>query len=83
MNQHDLLKVSRARQQAISGEAKHIRQSGRLSLADVAGACQVSPSAVHRWENGQVAPRGRAALRYANLLGRLGDLQTDESEGHG
>lgn len=53
---------------AVSGAARAVRESAGLSLAEVAAECAVTKSAVHRWETGQRAPRGEAALRYLTLL---------------
>lgn len=55
-----------------SGEARRIRLAARLSLADVAGAISADLSAISRWERGERVPRGAAALRYGQLLDRLG-----------
>ncbi len=65
-------RLSRVRELAISGEARMIRENARLSTTDLARAIGVDKSTVSRWERGQRAPRGRAALRYEALLARLG-----------
>jgi transcriptional regulator with XRE-family HTH domain len=61
-----------ARRLAASGEAKTIREQAGLSIREVAGAIDVSPSGLFLWENGERTPRGDAAVRYAKFLEQLG-----------
>lgn len=71
MTTSDAPQLARVRGLAASGEAKRIRQDHKLSLLDVAKYCGVDASTVWRWESGRRAPRGSAALRYAQLLETL------------
>jgi transcriptional regulator with XRE-family HTH domain len=66
------LRLIQARQLAASGEAKAIREQAGLSIREAAGAIDVSPSGLFRWENGERIPRGDAAVRYAKFLEQLG-----------
>jgi DNA-binding transcriptional regulator YiaG len=59
---------------ARSGRARSIRLAARVSLSEMAAEVRVAPSTVHRWETGQRAPHGAAALRYGMLLRRLRGL---------
>lgn len=81
MTYQEIIKIARARELAANGDAQRLRRAVRLSLTDVAKACNASPSAVHRWETGHVVPRSKAALRYANLLALLADLPAVEEGG--
>ena len=54
-----------------SGEAKSIRLTAQLSLAETASEIPVSKSTLFRWEAGQRSPRGDKALGYGALLQRL------------
>ena len=67
----DLILIARARQAAQSGEAAAIRRAAGLSLAEVATAIGVTPSAVCKWESGDRLPRSDVARRYAQLLEAL------------
>lgn len=55
----------------IRDEARRVREAAGLSLTDVAPAIPADYSTVARWERGERVPRGRAALRYAQLIERL------------
>lgn len=57
-----------------TGEARSRRTNAGLSLGEVAEAIGVSPSTVLRWERGERAPRGEAAVRYGQLLKQLGEV---------
>jgi DNA-binding transcriptional regulator YiaG len=48
-----------------------IRESAKLTQADLAAALGVDRVAVSRWERGESAPRGNSFERYATLLDRL------------
>lgn len=65
------LKLAAVRALAADGSARAIRQQAGLSLSEVAAACGVDQSTVHRWESGKRAPRGDAAIRYGALLEAL------------
>ena len=64
----DLAKVRRMIE---SGLAREVRVRARLNESEAARAVGVHPSTLHRWERGQQVPRGRPALRYAELLQEL------------
>jgi transcriptional regulator with XRE-family HTH domain len=71
MDVQSVVDLSRVRQLTRSGAARSVRIAAKLSLSDIGDAVGVTPSTVFRWENGQRAPRGEAALRYVALLDRL------------
>jgi len=50
---------------------RSIRQSAKLTQAEVATAIGVDRVAVSRWERGESAPRGASFERYVTLLDRL------------
>jgi DNA-binding XRE family transcriptional regulator len=54
-----------------SGEARELRISNGLSLAEVAKDIGVDRTTVYHWEQGVCLPRGPHALRYARLLEAL------------
>jgi DNA-binding transcriptional regulator YiaG len=69
---HDeAIKLMEAKQFAVSGAGRMIRQTARLSLADVAAALDVNPSTVFRWETGEQIPTGERAVAYHKLMRRL------------
>ncbi len=61
-----------------SGMARTVRISAGLSLREVAGQIQVSPSTVLRWETGERTPRTALALRYGRVLESLIDRRSFE-----
>jgi DNA-binding transcriptional regulator YiaG len=67
----DALQLARVRRICSSGAARRIRESSRLSKAEVGRATGVSGAAVSRWEDGSRAPTGPEALRYLKLLEKL------------
>lgn len=74
MTTESVVNLSKVRALAASGEAKAIRLKHRISLSEIADACQVDQSTVWQWENGGRKPRGEAALRYAGLLDALSEV---------
>lgn len=66
-----VVELSRIRSLARSGSARTVRLAAGLSLAEIAATVGVTSSAVFRWENGERAPHGDAALRYGELLEAL------------
>ena len=66
-----LVQVMEARQFAASGAGRMIRQTARLSLAQVAKALDVNASTVFRWEAGDQVPNGERAIAYHKLMRRL------------
>lgn len=79
----DVILLAAARRAAATGEAAELRRRAGLSQADMAKPVGVTPQAVARWEHGTRVPRGKAALRYARLLRRLGLRLDDGSVGTG
>ena len=73
MSTDQIVELGRLRLLLDMDTARSIRQTHKLSLAEVAASIGVSPSTLHRWEAGQRTPRGQAALRYAELLARLSE----------
>lgn len=60
-----------------TGQARCLRIAAGLSQAQVAHDCEVSASAVHRWERGNRLPRGRNVLAYHRFLARLVEQAND------
>lgn len=75
MNSFDLEVLTAMLALVADGEAKRLRVSAGLSLAEVAAACGVLPSTVWRWERGERRPRGRHGLAYARVLDRLTSME--------
>lgn len=64
----DLVELTKARA-LIDSAALSVRKAAGLSLGDIAGALNVDPSTVWRWERGERIPRNAAvAISYAQLL---------------
>jgi DNA-binding XRE family transcriptional regulator len=57
-----------------TGRARHLRVDAGLSQALVARDCEVTASAVHRWEVGDRLPRGRNIVAYHGFLAHLAAL---------
>jgi DNA-binding transcriptional regulator YiaG len=70
----------RVRDLCQTGRAKAIRLAAQVSLDEMATDVGVTPGAVHRWESGSRRPHGEAALRYLEVLRRLGEA-VSEREG--
>ena len=64
----DLLLLVEARESARSGRARRVRELAGVSQAMLGLAVGVDGSAISRWERGLRAPRGPAAVRYAQTL---------------
>lgn len=73
----DLGLIATARRLAADGTARRIRETARLSEAEIGHVIGVAPSTISRWETGRRVPRGPAALRWAEILATLleGDLR--------
>jgi len=71
MKARTLTDLARARQLATNGDGKRIRKQAGLSGAEVARGIDISTSTLWRWEAGQRAPHGPAALRWVALLDQL------------
>jgi len=65
------LRIAKVRTLAASGEATKIRVAAGLTRGDIAREIETSIGAVRRWELGERAPTGAAALRYLSLLEQL------------
>ncbi len=68
-----------ARELARNGEGRTRRARAGLSQAAVGTICGVSGPAISRWEKGDRAPRGRAAVRYLRLMETLGAAPEDST----
>lgn len=68
MRRDDTLALVRMRAACVSGSAREARTAARLTQAEVASTCRVSPKTVQLWETGQRTPSGAPALEYARLL---------------
>lgn len=71
MNNSELLLTVKARRLAASGEGMRLRINAGLSLRETADAVGVAVSTLWRWERGERAPHGGAALSWARLLEQL------------
>lgn len=71
MTEKDLLRLQRLREQTKSGDAKRIRETARISQSELGSAIELPASTVSYWEKGVRVPRGKGALRYAELLDKL------------
>lgn len=67
----EAIELARLRRLTKSGQARAIRLAADLSQQEVAQLVGVSGAAVSRWEAGIRSPRGKAALRYAQVLSGL------------
>lgn len=56
------------------GHAKLIRETARLSAAEVASCVPTSAATVSRWERGERAPSGKLAVRYYDVLRQIEDV---------
>lgn len=65
------LQVVRVRDLVRTGEVGRSRERAGLSKREVAGAIDVSPSTVMRWERGERVPHASEGLRYLALLDAL------------
>jgi DNA-binding transcriptional regulator YiaG len=66
----DVLALAHVRELAATGRAREIRESARLSQADLAEQLGTTAASVCRWESGRRIPR-QVALAYARLLAEL------------
>lgn len=71
MTPDELVRMARCRELALSGQAREIRETARLSLSELADACGVDEGTLSRWERGQRRPRSAVALRYLAVLDAL------------
>jgi DNA-binding transcriptional regulator YiaG len=70
----DTIAPAEARVRVANGELAAIRRRTGLSQESIARAVGVSRVAVCRWEAGERAPSGEAAVRLARLLRELDAL---------
>ena len=64
----------------LSGYHRELRERSPLSQLDVAETCEVTQSAVARWEHNKRRPRGRAAEAYHRILARLAAAEAAQKE---
>jgi len=65
---NNLLALQTARRFLETGRAKEIRETARLSQAEVAEALGVRQCSISFWESGRHVPRRETALRYHRLM---------------
>jgi DNA-binding transcriptional regulator YiaG len=71
--------LARLRSMCSDGRARQIRVQLDIDLAELAGAIDVEPQRLYRWETDRARPTGDAALRYLQALDALAPLTiTDE-----
>lgn len=71
-----------ARSAGDSGRGRQLREAARLTQADVARLCGVTPTTVSLWESAKRIPSGAAACRYGWVLQLLEErLGQPTSEG--
>ncbi len=69
----DLTKLANARAATRAGAARSLRLAAGLSLREVADEVGVAVSTLWRWEAHERRPRGKAAVRYAEVLEELAE----------
>lgn len=63
--------LARARTLARTGEGARVRALAAISLQEIARSSGCSAATVWRWERGERAPHGEAAVAWARLLVEL------------
>ena len=81
MNAETATLLVEGRAAAQSGRGREVRKRGGLTVAEMAGLCEVSPAAVCRWETGDRRPTGPRAIRYALAVRLLAGAVEQESAG--
>lgn len=71
MNESDAAVIAAVRRMLLNGEARSLRISRRLSLAELGAAIGKSGTEVARYEKGDVLPRPATALRMGSLFAEL------------
>ncbi len=66
-----LIRTTRARILAKTGQAKRIREAAGASLRDIGEAVDASAATVYRWETGITRPGAEHARRWEAVLGQL------------
>ena len=67
--------LAAVRRVASDGSARRIRRAAGLSLAEVANELGVTIGTVSKWETGARSPRRAAALKYAEVLRQLLEVE--------
>lgn len=75
----DLLLIADVRAAISGGKTAEIRRRAGLTQDEVASVVGVTASCVSHWEAGRRLPRGKAAKRYARLLGALEQRESEEA----
>lgn len=63
-----------------SGDARKIRESGRVKRSEAAGRVPCHASAILRWEEGRRTPRPDVALRLAEVYGEFATMAASHKE---
>jgi len=63
--------LARVRDLTLSGRAREIRETARVSKGELARWVGCSQPAITRWESGERKPTGRLAVAYLKALERL------------
>lgn len=63
---------------ALAEVLRDVRHAAGVSQVTWAAALNTSPSAVQRWEQGQVTPTAEVVARYARAVSALRDADLDE-----
>jgi DNA-binding transcriptional regulator YiaG len=58
-----------------TGQARSIRETAGLSMADVAREINAGVATVSRWEAGKQVPHGDVAVRYGRFLSELAAMR--------
>jgi transcriptional regulator with XRE-family HTH domain len=66
-----LARLATIRAASQTGTSRNVRLAAGLSLREVADYVDVGVSTIYRWETGERQPRGKAALRYSDLIAEL------------
>jgi DNA-binding XRE family transcriptional regulator len=65
--------LAEARQLALSGGGRMLRELAGLNQSELARAVDVDQSTLWRWEAGERVPSGEHAIRYAKFLRELSE----------
>lgn len=76
----ELVKVTRGRWLATTGEGERIRTDAGLSIAEVAAAIGVNPLTLRRWEAGETTPGTAAAIRWYEVIRDIAEHTSDEAQ---
>ena len=65
---NDLVAISRTRHMVDGGEVRRVRERAGRTQQEIAEFCDVTTSAVSRWEAGEIAPCSANARQLAEVI---------------